>query len=91
MNEFNINPSNKWPELPYPEFKTTLYLLHRTVQMMGKLKLLLPFEPHWGNVALWLTSQGLTTGVIPIKSEFLSVSLNCLTHRCIFKTSSGKS
>lgn len=80
----------EWPELFYPEFKITLYLLHRLVQMMGKLKLLAPFEPHWGNVALWPTAQGLTTGPIPYKSDFFSVSLNLLTHQCTFKHSSGK-
>lgn len=73
----NYNP---WPELPYPVFKTTQYLLHMTTQAMGKLKLKTPFEPHWGNVALWVTSRGLTTGPIDYEAGIFSVDMDLIQH-----------
>jgi len=91
QNNPNLNISNDtWPPFSYPPSKSTLHLLHRAVQMMGKLKLTTPFEPHWANVCLWPTSRGLTTGVIPYKSEVLSVNLDCIEHKMIFSLSSGK-
>ena len=54
-----------WPALRYEDFAPTMHLLHMGLQMVGKLTLLKPFEPQWANVALGLTSTGLTTGPIP--------------------------
>lgn len=80
-----------WPALSYPEFKSTGYLLHMGVQAIGKLKLLTPFEPHWANVALWVTSRGLSSGLIPYKSASFSVEVDLIEHQIICYTSWGKS
>lgn len=74
-----------WPALPYDAFKPTAHLLHMAVQMLGKLKLTTPFEPHWANVGLWLTSRGLTTGLIPHGIGCFSIDLNIVDHeiRCL--------
>lgn len=85
-----INAKDAWPPLPYKEFEPTLYFLHRLVQMIGKLKLTTPFEPHWANVALWLSSHGLTTGAIPYKTGIFSVSINFMDHEVHFESSWGK-
>ncbi len=53
-----------WPPLSYQESQPTLYFIHRLLQMLGKLKLITPFEAHWANVPLWLTARGVTTGPI---------------------------
>jgi hypothetical protein len=79
-----------WPELPYQEFQSTAHLLHMCVQMIGKLKLNTPFEPHWANVALWLTSSGLTSGLIPYHNEFFSIDIDFITHQINCTTSWGK-
>lgn len=78
-----------WPALPYQDFKSTQYLLHRIVQAMGKLKLVTPFDPHWANVALWLTSQGVTTGPIPYRNGNFSIECNLVRHQLVFTTSWG--
>jgi len=78
-----------WPALPYNEFKSTAYLLHRGVQMIGKLKLYTPFEPHWANVILWLTSRGLTSGPIPYKGGVFSIDLDLINHQVILTTCWG--
>lgn len=79
-----------WPALPYEDFQSTGYLLHACTQMLGKLKLITPFEPHWANVPLWLTSQGLTTGIIPYGLESFSVDIDLINHQIICLTSWGK-
>ncbi len=78
-----------WPLLPYEEFNSTRYLLHMGLQVIGKLKLATPFEPHWSNVALGLTSQGLTTGPIPYGSGLFSVDIDFISHQVICSASWG--
>lgn len=86
-----MNKSNDalWPALPYEEFKSTAHLLHMCVQMLGKLKLNTPFEPHWANVALWLTSTGLTTGPISYNKNVFSIDIDLLSHQISCTTSWG--
>src|SRR2546429_6018216 len=78
-----------WPALPYEEFKQTQHLLHMATQAIGKFKLSTPFEPHWDNVPLWLTSRGLTTGLIPNNMEYFSIDLDLIDHQIICSTSKG--
>ncbi len=79
-----------WPALPYEEFKPTLHLLHMGTQAIGKLKLIEPFEPHWANVALWLTSRGLTTGPISYRFGTFNVDMDFVEHQIICATSWGQ-
>lgn len=79
-----------WPELPYQAFKSTQHLLHMTAQAMGKLKLKTPFEPHWGNVALWVTAHGLTTGPIEYGASIFSVDMDLINHQIICTTGFGR-
>lgn len=79
-----------WPNLPYEEFKETAYLLHMTAQMLGKLKLTTPFEPEWSNVPLWVTTHGLTTGLIPYQNAAFSIQLDVNTHQIYVTTTWGQ-
>lgn len=87
LNNTALTP---WPELPYEKFKPTGHLLHMGMQMIGKLKLNTPFEPHWANVALWITSQGLTTGPIPYQSGTFTIDIDFITHHITCTSSWGK-
>ncbi len=80
-----------WPELPYTAFAPTLRLLHRGVQTVGKLTLLKPFEPQWGNVALLPTSRGLTTGPIPWHDRLFTVDVDLVSHELRAAGSDGRS
>jgi hypothetical protein len=80
-----------WPELPYEEFAPTMHLLHMSMQMVGKLTLLKPFEPQWANVVLGLTSRGLTTGPIPWKGGTFTVDAVFRAHEVGASTSWGMS
>ncbi len=80
-----------WPELPYEEFAPTMHLLHMSMQMVGKLMLLKPFEPQWANVVLRLTGRGLTTGPIPWKGGTFTVDADFRAHEVGVSTSWGTS
>lgn len=77
MDLLNYEP---WPALPFEAFKSTSHLLHMGVQAIGKFKLNTPFEPHWANVALWVTSSGLTTGLIPFQKGAFSIEMDLNKH-----------
>jgi hypothetical protein len=81
--------SSVWPKVPYEEFAPTLYLLHRGLQMVGKLTLLKPFEPQWANVVLGLTSRGLTTGPVPWQGGTFTVDADFAQHEVGVTTSWG--
>ena len=79
----------RWPELRYDDFAPTMHLLHMGLQMVGKLTLLKPFEPQWANVALGLTSTGLTTGPVPWKGGSFTVNVDFARHEVGIATSWG--
>jgi len=74
-----------WPALSYPEFAATQYLLHMSLQIVGKLKLTEPFQPQWAEVPLWLSGRGLTTGPIPYAGGVYEVTVDFISHqvRCV--------
>ena len=78
-----------WPDLPYEAFAPTMHLLHMGLQRVGKLTLLKPFEPQWANVALGLTSTGLTTGPIPWQGGTFTVNADFARHEVGVITSWG--
>jgi hypothetical protein len=92
MNSIFTKQNNAaWPQLEYESFKDTAYVVHRVTQMMGKLKLCSPFEPHWANVALWFMSRGLTTGAIPYEHGSFTVTYDLIDHTLVFTNNWGKS
>lgn len=87
----SVTANELWPSLPYQDFLSTSYLLRRCFQIAGKLKLNTPFEPHWANVALWITSRGLTTGLIPYGNDCFSIEFDMINHQVhIIKVSGGQ-
>ena len=55
-----------WPELNWPDWQETGDTLHRWTQIVGKVRMALsPMLNHWWQVALYLSSRGLTTSPIP--------------------------
>ena len=81
--------NSNWPILDYPEMQSTLHLIHMAAQVIGKLKLYQPFEPHWAGVALWLTSTGLTSGPIHYQNKNFSININFLEHQIQILSSWG--
>ena len=82
-----MNSYEQWPALPYDKFKSTAHLIHMGLQMIGKLKLHTPFEPHWANLILLLTSRGFTTGPIPYQRGTFNIDIDLIKHQIIVTTS----
>ncbi|HEX6062068.1 MAG TPA: DUF5996 family protein [Candidatus Limnocylindria bacterium] len=79
-----------WLPLPYREWHETRDTLHLYTQIVGSLRLALaPFEPHWMNVPLYLTSRGLTTSPMPVGSRTLDAEIDFIDSALIFRTSDG--
>lgn len=79
-----------WLPLPYSEWHETRDTLHLYTQIVGSLRLVLtPFEPHWMNVPLYLTSRGLTTSPMPVGSRTLDAEIDFIDSALIFRTSDG--
>ena len=84
-------PDIDWLELPYEAWKDTLATLHMKLQIVGKLRLVLsPPEPEWANVALYLTSRGLTTGPMSSVGLIFAVDVDLVAHEVSIETAMGK-
>jgi hypothetical protein len=87
---FHTQPMTDWLPLPYSDWRETRDTLHLYTQIVGSLRLALtPFEPHWMNVPLYLTSRGLTTSPMPVGSRTLDAELDLIDSVLIFRTSDG--
>src|SRR5215467_15223226 len=76
-----------WPALPPEAWQDTRDTLHMWMQMVGKVRLeLTPRENHWWNVALHVSSRGLTTGVIPYGERVFEIEFDFLDHQLEIRT-----
>jgi hypothetical protein len=79
-----------WPDLPLAAWKDTYATLHMWTQIVGKIrKTLTPLINHWWNVALYVTSRGLTTSPIPHGAGTFEIQFDFIGHRLIIQTSAG--
>src|SRR6202041_1030692 len=83
-------PAHKWPVLPLADWRATYAPLHMWSQIIGKTRLALaPMENHWWQVALYVTSRGLTTSPMPYGNFSFSVEFDFITHQLSVRTSRG--
>ena len=62
----DIDPSQTWPSLPYPDWQETCSALHLWTQIAGKYRLAhAPWVNHSWHATLYVTPRGLTTGTVP--------------------------
>src|ERR1700742_3193812 len=90
MNVLNTAVSDSqtcWPSLPLSEWQQTRDTLHMWTQMVGKVRLALtPKTNHWWNVALHMSSRGLTTSTIPYGDRVFEIEFDFLEHQLVIKT-----
>jgi hypothetical protein len=91
MPATNDSHRDSWPELSYPDFAGTQYLLHMGLQAVGKLKLKAPFQPQWSAIAMAMSARGLTTGPIDYAGGVYEVNVDLMAHELICVTSWGSS
>jgi hypothetical protein len=84
----NIKPL---PPLPLDEWQETQQTLHMWTQVVGKIRLALtPRTNQWWNVALYVTSRGLTTRPMPYGQRFFQIDFDFIDHRMDIASSDGR-
>jgi Family of unknown function (DUF5996) len=84
--------STVWPELPYAAWRDTCATLHLWTQVVGKIRLTqTPWLNHSWHVALYVTSNGLTTSPISHGSRTFEIELDFVTHALVIRSSDGAS
>jgi len=81
---------DRWPPLALDEWRDTYSTLHMWMQIVGKIRLAqTPILNHWWNVALHVTSRGLTTGPMLHQERAFSIDFDFLDHRLVLACSDG--
>jgi hypothetical protein len=76
------------PLLPLDVWKDTKETLHRYCQIVGKARMgLSPFKNHWWHATLYVTTRGLSTGLIPYGNITFDISFDLLENRLSVTTS----
>lgn len=79
-----------WPQLNWPDWQETGDTLHRWTQIVGKVRMArTPMMNHWWQVALYMTSRGLTTSPIPYGALSFDVTFDFIDHAVVIETSQG--
>lgn len=86
-----MSASERWPELPYGEWKDTLTTLHLWIQVVGKVKLQLsPFLNELWNTGFRVNARGLTTETMSFRDTILEVRFDFVDHNLIVLTEDGR-
>ena len=81
----------KWPELPFADWKDSCETLQRWGQIIGKVRLVQsPYINHWWQVPYYITPRGLTTSAIPYQQGIFEVQFDFNDHQLLIQTSEGK-
>jgi len=85
-----LQPS--WPELPeLSDWEETFNTLYHWTKIVGKIRMEnMPWVNHSWHVALYVSSRGLTTSLIPHQNGGFEIEFNFVDHRLEIKTVSGQ-
>jgi len=83
--------SNDWPDIPFEPWRETCAALHLYTQIVGKYRLAhTPWVNHSWHATLYVTPDGLTTGLIP-DGVGISVRFDLHRHRLVLSNGAGES
>jgi hypothetical protein len=81
----------RWPPLPWDDWKDTCTTLHMWTQIVGKVKLeLAPFLNELWEVGFHVTARGLTTGLIPVAARAFEVQFDFIDHQLVVEATDGE-
>ena len=80
----------RWPALPYPDWKETCDALHLWSQIVGKYRLArTPWVNHSWHATLYPSARGLTTSLVP-DAGGVEIELDLLDHAVVGATADGR-
>ena len=81
----------RWPEMPYEDWKDTAATLHMWTQIVGKIRLAQwPWVNHSWHVTLYVSPRGLTTGPIPYGEQTFQIDFDFIDHQLLITASNGE-
>jgi Family of unknown function (DUF5996) len=85
-------PNQRWPALPFSEWRDTYATLHMWTQIVGKVRLALgPDLNHYWGVTMYVTARGLTTSAIPYPEGIFEIQFDFVGQSLEITTSLGES
>ena len=80
-----------WPDIPYDAWRETCGALHLFCQIVGKYRLArTPWVNHSWHATLYVTAQGLTTGLVPDADGGTEITLDLVRHRVCGSAANGR-
>lgn len=80
-----------WPDIPYARWQPTGASLHMWLQILGKFRLAqTPWMNHSWQATSYVTSRGLTTGLIPGRVDSYSIDIDFGAHELQARSTDGK-
>jgi hypothetical protein len=80
-----------WPRIPVGDWSATRDTLQLMTQVVGKVRMAnTPIMSHWWNVVLYVSSRGLTTGLVPYGSRGFTMEFDFIDHRLAISTTTGE-
>lgn len=82
---------DRWPEIPYAEWRETCAALHLWSQILGKYRLAhTPWVNHSWHATLYTTPRGLTTGPVPDAGALVTTRLDFCDHVFVAEAEGGR-
>ena len=83
--------NEKWPALPFAEWRDTATTLHMWTQIVGKIRMVQsPWLNHSWSVTLYVTPRGMTTGTVPHGDLTFSIDFDFIDHALLVRTCEGQ-
>lgn len=83
-------PSSAWPEIEVNQWADTRDTLQLMTQIVGKVRMVnTPKTSHWWNVVVYVSSRGLTTGLIPHGASGFQMDFDFIDHQLVVTTTTG--
>ena len=87
----NTNIQQNWPDIPFNDWKETLYTVQLWVQIVGKIRLRkTPWTNHSWHVSLYVSPTGLTTGSIPYEQGIFQIDFDFKSHWLVITSSAAE-
>lgn len=86
-----IAESEKWPSLSFHSWQPTYETLHMWFQIVGKIRLVQsPWINHSWHTTFYLSSRGMTTSPIPVRSGSFQIDFDFIDHTLTISKSDGQ-
>jgi hypothetical protein len=84
------NHQEQWPDLSSPDLQATIDALQLSSQVIGKIRLMMtPWLNHSWHIALYPSTRGFTTGLIPHASHSLEIEFDLISDAVVLCDSNG--